>query len=167
MKPNEAARDVVLLLKTIQGIVPALDKLFYRLFRKLAGRAATIRRLTAENKRLQEANVSLDGTLVLHSGVASDCIQFLETAGYGKPGTANTLWGMTQAACEEVTGLRQRVAELEKQLERLKPYEKAAEIDDQRRERQRQRDAEIAAGLRCGGGILGCKGGPGCTLDHK
>lgn len=38
--------------------------------------------------------------------VAADCIRFLEEAGFGKPGTPNTLWAMTKAACAELIQTR-------------------------------------------------------------
>ena len=45
--------------------------------------------------------------------IATDCIAMLEGAGYGKPGTANTLWGMCHAVCKDVKRLRRDVARLE------------------------------------------------------
>lgn len=38
--------------------------------------------------------------------IALDCLTMLETTGFGKEGTSNTLFGMVQQACEEVKRLR-------------------------------------------------------------
>ena len=34
--------------------------------------------------------------------ISAECIQFLESAGYGKPGEANTLWGMVKQASADI-----------------------------------------------------------------
>ncbi len=38
--------------------------------------------------------------------VASDCLDVLTKTGFGKPGTANTLWAMVHEACAEVVRVR-------------------------------------------------------------
>jgi hypothetical protein len=66
--------------------------------------------------------------------------------------------------------MREQAEEIERLtaiVDRLQPYEQMAIADERRRERQAQREAEIAAGLRCGGGIIGCSGGLHCKFDHK
>jgi len=67
----------------------------------------------------------------------------------------------------EIRRLREMVAALESKIEQLRPYEQAAAADKRRQQREAQVQAEIAAGLRCGGGIFGCTGGPNCQFDHK
>jgi hypothetical protein len=52
-------------------------------------------------------------------------------------------------------------------IERLLPYEAQAEFDARQRVRRKKIDEEIAAGIRCGSGIVGCNGGPNCPWDHK
>ena len=63
--------------------------------------------------------------------------------------------------------LHAEVERLRAEVGRLEPYRKIAEAHERQKERQAKEDAEIAAGLRCGGGYRDCNGGPDCDYDHK
>jgi len=46
--------------------------------------------------------------------VANDCREMLHDAGFGKPGSPNTLWAMVKAACAELANIRTVVEVVER-----------------------------------------------------
>lgn len=102
------------------------DRPVVSLLEQVQGR---VRELENENDALRIKVGKLERGYIIQD-VAQEILEMFDAAGYGKPGTSNTIWGMTKAALKEVAQFRKCRTELRQRIEILRTDEWNAVPDE-------------------------------------